>query len=719
MTMLYIVIACGALSILYAMWATQSVLAADQGNARMQEIAAAIREGAQAYLARQYTTIAIVGVVVFLLAWWLLSGTAALGFLIGAVLSGAAGFIGMHVSVRANVRTAQASSNSLAAGLDIAFKAGAITGMLVAGLALLGVAVYYWVLIGPAGYSLDNPKEARVVIDALVSLGFGASLISIFARLGGGIFTKGADVGGDLVGKVEAGIPEDDPRNPATIADNVGDNVGDCAGMAADLFETYAVTVVATMVLAAIAFGGAANISDVMLYPLAICGACIITSIVGTFFVKLGTNGSIMGALYKGLIVTGLLSIVGLGAATSLTIGWNEIGSFNGMVLTGTNLFICGLVGLIVTALIVVITEYYTGTNKRPVNSIAQASVTGHGTNVIQGLAVSLESTALPAIVIVGGIITTFQLGGLFGTAIAVTTMLGLAGMIVALDAFGPVTDNAGGIAEMSGLPKEVRQSTDALDAVGNTTKAVTKGYAIGSAGLGALVLFAAYSSDLAYFSKNAADYPYFSDLGTISFDLSNPYVVAGLIFGGLIPYLFGGIAMTAVGRAAGSIVEEVRKQFREDPGIMKGTSKPNYARAVDLLTKAAIKEMIIPSLLPVLAPLVVYFGVLLISGSKASAFAALGASLLGVIVNGLFVAISMTSGGGAWDNAKKSFEDGFVDKDGVKHLKGSEAHKASVTGDTVGDPYKDTAGPAVNPAIKITNIVALLLIAVLAHIGA
>ncbi|MCO5072488.1 MAG: sodium-translocating pyrophosphatase [Rhizobiaceae bacterium] len=719
MTMLYIVIACGALSILYAMWATQSVLAADQGNARMQEIAAAIREGAQAYLARQYTTIAIVGVVVFLLAWWLLSGTAALGFLIGAVLSGAAGFIGMHVSVRANVRTAQASSNSLAAGLDIAFKAGAITGMLVAGLALLGVAVYYWVLIGPAGYSLDNPKEARVVIDALVSLGFGASLISIFARLGGGIFTKGADVGGDLVGKVEAGIPEDDPRNPATIADNVGDNVGDCAGMAADLFETYAVTVVATMVLAAIAFGGAANISDVMLYPLAICGACIITSIVGTFFVKLGTNGSIMGALYKGLIVTGLLSIVGLGAATSLTIGWNEIGSFNGMVLTGTNLFICGLVGLIVTALIVVITEYYTGTNKRPVNSIAQASVTGHGTNVIQGLAVSLESTALPAIVIVGGIITTFQLGGLFGTAIAVTTMLGLAGMIVALDAFGPVTDNAGGIAEMSGLPKEVRQSTDALDAVGNTTKAVTKGYAIGSAGLGALVLFAAYSSDLAYFSKNATDYPYFSDLGTISFDLSNPYVVAGLIFGGLIPYLFGGIAMTAVGRAAGSIVEEVRKQFREDPGIMKGTSKPNYARAVDLLTKAAIKEMIIPSLLPVLAPLVVYFGVLLISGSKASAFAALGASLLGVIVNGLFVAISMTSGGGAWDNAKKSFEDGFVDKDGVKHLKGSEAHKASVTGDTVGDPYKDTAGPAVNPAIKITNIVALLLIAVLAHIGA
>ena len=710
------IIACGALAILYAIFTSKVVLSADQGNARMQEIAAAVREGAQAYLNRQYRTIAVVGVVIFILAWLLLGPLQAVGFLIGACLSGLAGYIGMNVSVRANVRTAQAATVSLAKGLDIAFKAGAITGMLVAGLALLGVSVYYAILTGFLGLE----PASRDVVDALVSLGFGASLISIFARLGGGIFTKGADVGGDLVGKVEAGIPEDDPRNPATIADNVGDNVGDCAGMAADLFETYAVTVVATMVLAAIFFAGQPNLAAMMLYPLAICGACIVTSIIGTYFVKLGTNGSIMGALYRGVIASGVLSIGGLYLATQYVLGgFGDVGTAAGHVVSGWNLFLCGIVGLALTGVIVWITEYYTGIGFRPVKAISQASVTGHGTNVIQGLAVSLEACALPTLAIVASIITTYNLGGLFGTAIATTTMLGLAGMIVALDAFGPVTDNAGGIAEMAGLPKEVRRSTDALDAVGNTTKAVTKGYAIGSAGLGALVLFAAYSYDLRHFiseanAPGATGYQFFKGV-EVNFNLENPYVVSGLLLGGLIPFLFGGLAMTAVGRAAGSIVEEVRRQFKANPGIMKGTSKPDYARAVDLLTRAAIKEMIAPSLLPVLSPIVLFFVISWIAG-KGAAFSAVGAMLLGVIVTGIFVAISMTSGGGAWDNAKKSFEDGFIDKDGVKHMKGSEAHKASVTGDTVGDPYKDTAGPAVNPAIKITNIVALLLLAVLAH---
>ena len=712
-TVMWAIILGGLLSIVYGALTIKSVLAADAGTARMQEIATAIQEGAQAYLARQYTTIAVVGAVIFLLIGlsplgWLV----AFGFLVGATLSGIAGYIGMLVSVRANVRTAQASTQSLGEGLSMAFRAGAVTGMLVAGLALLGVAVYYALLTGPGRFA---PTD-RTVIDSLVALGFGASLISIFARLGGGIFTKGADVGGDLVGKVEAGIPEDDPRNPATIADNVGDNVGDCAGMAADLFETYAVTVVATMVLAAIYFTGQAVVGSLMVYPLAIGAACVVTSIIGTFFVKLGANNSIMGALYKGLIVTGALSLIALYPVTDRLLGMGTSFTARGLTFTGWDLFLCGIVGLVVTAAIIVITEYYTGIGYRPVRSISQASVTGHGTNVIQGLAVSLEATALPALVIIGGIIVAFKLAGLFGIAIAVTTMLALAGMVVALDAFGPVTDNAGGIAEMAGLPKEIRRTTDALDAVGNTTKAVTKGYAIGSAGLGALVLFAAYTEDLRFFAANAKPGSIFAGINVDTlFSLSNPYVVVGLLFGGLLPFLFGGIAMTAVGRAAASIVEEVRRQFREKPGIMKGTEKPDYARAVDMLTVAAIREMIIPSLLPVLSPIVIFFVVKWIAG-PGNAFAALGAMLLGVIVTGLFVAISMTSGGGAWDNAKKSFEDGFVDKDGKKHLKGSEAHKASVTGDTVGDPYKDTAGPAVNPMIKITNIVALLLLALLAH---
>ncbi len=710
-TVMWAIILGGLLSLVYSAWTIKSVLAADAGNARMQEIATYIQQGAQAYLNRQYKTIAIVGAVIFvLLAVSPLGILTAIGFLIGAVLSGIAGYVGMLVSVRANVRTAQASTQSLGEGLSMAFRAGAVTGMLVAGLALLGVALYYFYLTAGRGLA---PTD-RAVIDSLVALGFGASLISIFARLGGGIFTKGADVGGDLVGKIEAGIPEDDPRNPATIADNVGDNVGDCAGMAADLFETYVVSVVATMVLASIYFAGQPVVANLMIYPLAICAACVVTSIIGTFAVKLGANNSIMGALYKGVIVTGVLSLIALYPITERLLGMATVFNARGVVFTGWDLFLCGAVGLLITAAIVVITEYYTSIGYRPVRSISQASVTGHGTNVIQGLAVSLESCALPALVIIAGIIVTFKLAGLFGIAIAVTTMLALAGMIVALDAFGPVTDNAGGIAEMAGLPKEIRKTTDALDAVGNTTKAVTKGYAIGSAGLGSLVLFAAYNEDLKFLISQAKPGSLFHNL-QVDFQLSNPYVVVGLLFGGLLPYLFGGIAMTAVGRAAASIVEEVRRQFKEKPGIMKGTEKPDYARAVDLLTAAAIKEMIIPSLLPVLSPIFCYYVIKAIAG-PGHAFAALGAMLLGVIVTGLFVAISMTSGGGAWDNAKKSFEDGFVDKDGVKHLKGSEAHKASVTGDTVGDPYKDTAGPAVNPMIKITNIVALLLLAFLGH---
>ena len=699
---LYLIIACGALSIAYGVWTTKAVLAADAGTPRMQEIAAAIQEGAQAYLARQYQAVAIVGVLIFVALYFLLGLPQAIGFAVGAILSGAAGFVGMNVSVRANVRTAQAATKSLAGGLSLAFRAGAITGLLVAGLALLGVSVYFLVLTQFLGYS----PASRQVVDALVALGFGASLISIFARLGGGIFTKGADVGGDLVGKVEAGIPEDDPRNPATIADNVGDNVGDCAGMAADLFETYVVTVVATMVLASIYFAGGDRVTEMMIYPMAIGGVCVITSIIGTYFVRLGQSQSIMGALYKGVIATGVLSLIVLWPVTAWLVGMDTAMKVGDVSFTGLSLYFCGAVGLVVTALIVVITEYYTGTNYRPVQSIAKASVTGHGTNVIQGLAISLESTALPALIIVGAIIVAYGLAGLFG--IAVTTMLALAGMIVALDAFGPVTDNAGGIAEMAGLPEETRKTTDALDAVGNTTKAVTKGYAIGSAGLGALVLFAAYTEDLKYFAANAVKFPYFDGVDA-TFSLSNPYVVVGLFLGGLLPYLFGGIAMTAVGRAASAIVEEVRRQFKEKPGIMKGEDRPNYGRAVDLLTKAAIKEMIVPSLLPVLSPVVFFFVINWIAG-KSAAFSALGAMLLGVIVTGLFVAISMTAGGGAWDNAKKFIEDGNHGG------KGSEAHKAAVTGDTVGDPYKDTAGPAVNPMIKITNIVALLLLAVLAH---
>ena len=700
--LLFLVILCAIAAVAYGAITARQVIAADAGTERMQEIAAAVQEGAQAYLNRQYKTIAIVGVIIFVIVWLFFSFGVALGFLIGAILSGAAGYIGMNVSVRANVRTAQAAKTGLAEGLSISFRAGAVTGMLVAGLALIAVAGYFAIL-------WMSGVEERTMIDALVALGFGASLISIFARLGGGIFTKGADVGADLVGKVEAGIPEDDPRNPAVIADNVGDNVGDCAGMAADLFETYAVTLAATMVLAMIffGFGTDAGLGLVML-PLSIAGVCILASIAGTYFVKLGPSKSIMGALYKGFIASALFSLVGVFIVTAITVGLGEEYSYGTTTFTGLGLFLCGIIGLAVTGLLIWVTEYYTGTEYRPVRMVAKSSETGHATNVIQGLAVSMEATALPALIIVVGIATTYLTAGIMGIAIAVTTMLALAGMVVALDAYGPVTDNAGGIAEMAELDASVRETTDALDAVGNTTKAVTKGYAIGSAGLGALVLFAAYTEDLRFFTNNVDRFPYFEGV-TVNFELSNPWVVIGLFVGGLLPYLFGSIGMMAVGRAGGAVVEEVRRQFREIPGIMEGTTKPEYARCVDMLTKRAISEMIIPSMLPVLSPIVLFLIVLAIDG-KSSALSAVGAMLLGVIVTGLFVAISMTAGGGAWDNAKKYIEDGNHGG------KGSDAHKAAVTGDTIGDPYKDTAGPAVNPMIKITNIVALLLLASLAH---
>ena len=697
--MLTFVIACGILAIVYGVLTSRTVLAADAGNERMQEIALAIQEGAAAFLNRQYTTIAAVGVVIAVILFVLFNWHVALGFVIGAVLSGATGYIGMYISVRANVRTAEAARSGLAHGLSIAFKAGSVTGMLVAGMALLAVVLYFITLqrLGAEGRDLTDP---------LIALGFGASLISIFARLGGGIFTKGADVGADLVGKVEAGIPEDDPRNPGVIADNVGDNVGDCAGMAADLFETYVVTMVATMVLGSIFFAdSSADMGNIIQYPLTIGAVCIVASIIGMYFVRLGSSQNIMGALYKGFVVSALLSAIALYPLTQWVLGFGEIGSSG---VTGLQLFLCGLIGLAVTGLIIWVTEYYTGTLHRPVQSVARASMTGDGTNVIQGLAISLEATTLPAVIICVAIISTFMLADLYGVAIAVTAMLAMAGMVVALDAYGPVTDNAGGIAEMADLEENVRKTTDALDAVGNTTKAVTKGYAICSAGLGALVLFAVYTQDLEFFIANAAEMTYFQGVD-LDFSLSNPFVVVGLLVGGMLPYLFGALGMTAVGRAAGSVVLEVRRQFREIDGIMEGTGRPDYSRAVDLLTRAAIREMIVPSLLPVLAPIVL-FGLILVIAGKSAAFVALGAMLLGVIITGLFVAISMTAGGGAWDNAKKFIEDGNFGG------KGSEAHKAAITGDTVGDPYKDTAGPAINPMIKITNIVALLLLALLAQ---
>ena len=685
------VIACGILALIYGLFTVRSVMSASTGNEQMRSIAAAIQEGASAYLNRQYMTITAVGIVIFAILTWLLGWYVGVGFIIGSVLSGLTGYIGMNVSVRCNVRTAEAARHGLQPALTIAFKAGAITGMLVVGLGLLGITGYYMFL-------RSSNIDLRTMLTALVGLGFGASLISIFARLGGGIFTKGADVGADLVGKVEAGIPEDDPRNPAVIADNVGDNVGDCAGMAADLFETYVVTLVGTILLAGVFFTGAL-LDTMMLYPLLIGAVCIVTSIIGTFFVRLGKSNNIMGALYKGFVTTAVLSAAAIAGVTYYLLGFDTAYTVGSTTFNGLNLFYCCLTGLVVTGLLMVITEYYTLTKYRPVKSIASASTTGHGTNIIQGLAVSMEATALPVLVICAGILVSYINANLFGVAVAATSMLALAGMVVALDAYGPVTDNAGGIAEMSNMPPDIRKTTDALDAVGNTTKAVTKGYAIGSAGFAAIVLFTAFLEDLKHF------FP----ANESSFNLQNPYVVIGLFIGGLLPYLFGSMSMMAVGRAAGAVVVEVRRQFKEIPGIMTGKSKPDYSRAVDMLTKAAIKEMVLPSLLPVGAPFVVYFAINSFAGQNA-AFATVGAMLLGVVVTGLFVGLSMTSGGGAWDNAKKLIEEGHHGG------KGSDAHKAAVTGDTVGDPYKDTAGPAINPMIKITNIVALLLLAILAQ---
>lgn len=688
-----LVIACGVIALLYGAFLVRSILSLGTGTEKMQQIALAIQEGASAYLNRQYRMITLFGVVIFALLTWLLGWNVGIGFLIGAILSGATGYIGMNVSVRANVRTAEASRHGLQSGLTVAFKSGAVTGFLVVGLALLGLTLYYL-------YLRNINLPIRQLLEAMVALGFGASLISIFARLGGGIFTKGADVGADLVGKIEAGIPEDDPRNPAVIADSVGDNVGDCAGMAADLFETYVVTIVGTMLLAGVFFTGA-TLDAMMLYPLAIGAGCIITSIIGTFFVKLGKSNNIMGALYKGFIVTALLSAGVITWITSTVLGFDTVFTANNVSFTGLNLLYCAFSGLVITGLLMWITEYYTSTRYRPVKSIALASTTGHGTNIIQGIAVSMEATAIPVIVICAGILFAYNNANLLGVAISATAMLALAGMVVALDAYGPVTDNAGGIAEMSQLDPEVRKITDALDAVGNTTKAVTKGYAIGSAGLAAIVLFSAFIEDLEHYFPSH----------TSVFALQNAYTVVGLFIGGLLPYLFGALSMMAVGRAAGSVVVEVRKQFQEMPGIMDGTQRPNYSRAVDLLTKAAIKEMIIPSLLPVGAPILLYF-IIYFVGGQSNAFVALGAMLLGIVVTGLFVGLSMTSGGGAWDNAKKLIEEGHH---GGKR---SPAHMAAITGDTVGDPYKDTAGPAINPMIKIANIVALLLLAILSSMS-